>query len=317
MGRALTTDRNGLKTCLRSLDLGRDVPQPDDLGSDCMRQYLFILTGSGHADINGWQTALGPGEILFIPCGAQVQFDFPHPCKAFLFGVNEDFLISQVIPALGVSLASHWDDFYNPKKLSQWTSDCDAPERERIWMELQFASRRIGSSTDAVAAGYVMLILFERNNRAAREKSAAGSPAEFAADQIPQAAHTLLARFRGLIEKQMECTWSVAEYCHVLNVRPTELAAACRDLTGHTPGSLIQQHKLQRAMRELRTTDASAAEVGYRLGFDDPAYFSRFFRKHTGRSPLAFRREGGPVKNEETGHLAEVNARSGSAHPIS
>ncbi len=43
------------------------------------------------------------------------------------------------------------------------------------------------------------------------------------------------------------------------------------------------------AKRALLYSNMTIAEVAYHLGFEDPAYFSRFFAKVVGRSPRAFR----------------------------
>ena len=44
------------------------------------------------------------------------------------------------------------------------------------------------------------------------------------------------------------------------------------------------------ASRLLRFSDLTAGEIAYRAGFSDPLYFSRAFKRHTGRSPTAFRK---------------------------
>jgi AraC family transcriptional activator of pobA len=47
------------------------------------------------------------------------------------------------------------------------------------------------------------------------------------------------------------------------------------------------------AERQLRYTGMSITQIAYYLGFEDPAYFSRFFAKGMGASPRSFRRETG------------------------
>ena len=46
---------------------------------------------------------------------------------------------------------------------------------------------------------------------------------------------------------------------------------------------------IDEAKRELVFTDLAAQEIGLRLGFADPAYFSRYFLRETGETPRAFR----------------------------
>src|SRR3546814_84238 len=50
------------------------------------------------------------------------------------------------------------------------------------------------------------------------------------------------------------------------------------------------EQKLMHAKRKLTYSRISAAEIAYQLGFKDPAYFSRSFRRYTGKSPVEFRR---------------------------
>jgi AraC-like DNA-binding protein len=54
-------------------------------------------------------------------------------------------------------------------------------------------------------------------------------------------------------------------------------------------GAIVRQRRLLDAKRLLSHSDLSVSEIGYRLGFQDPSYFSRFFRKSTGSAPAEFR----------------------------
>jgi len=67
------------------------------------------------------------------------------------------------------------------------------------------------------------------------------------------------------------------------------LRAACVELTDRSPLQLVQDRLLLEAKRLLLYSNVSIAEVGYYLGFDDPAYFTRFFTKAAGTSPRGFR----------------------------
>ena len=53
---------------------------------------------------------------------------------------------------------------------------------------------------------------------------------------------------------------------------------------------MIQQRLMLEACRQLTYVPSSVATIAYELGFQDPAYFSRLFRRHTGMTPTQFRR---------------------------
>jgi AraC family transcriptional activator of pobA len=53
---------------------------------------------------------------------------------------------------------------------------------------------------------------------------------------------------------------------------------------------MLDQRAILEAKRSLLYGNLSVADVGYALGFADPAYFNRFFTRHAGLSPGAFRK---------------------------
>jgi len=114
-------------------------------------------------------------------------------------------------------------------------------------------------------------------------------------EAVPPGRHDLdrLWRFRQLVEQRHSQHWSVERYARQLAVSATSLNRLCRSLTGVTAFELIQQRLALEARRRLVYVPMSVAAIAAELGFKDPAYFSRFFRKHSGMSPGMFRRRQG------------------------
>ena len=105
----------------------------------------------------------------------------------------------------------------------------------------------------------------------------------------------LVARFRALVERHFRDGRCLGDYAADLGVGERSLRRAVRSATGLTPLHLIHKRVLVEAQRDLAYTARSVAEIGYDLGFDDPAYFSRFFRRGTGVTPAGFRARRGIV----------------------
>jgi AraC family transcriptional activator of pobA len=99
----------------------------------------------------------------------------------------------------------------------------------------------------------------------------------------------LVMQFRELIESAFRKGWSLAEYASALGVSQSRLRNACLSVTEQSPMQIVHARILLEAKRQLRYTSASVSEVAYALGFEDPAYFTRFFSQRTGLSPRAFR----------------------------
>jgi AraC family transcriptional activator of pobA len=99
----------------------------------------------------------------------------------------------------------------------------------------------------------------------------------------------LVARFRELIESDFRKNKSLGDYATALNVSESRLRNACLNVTGQSPMQMVNARILLEAKRELFYTSVSVSEIAYALGFDDPAYFTRFFSQRAGMSPSAFR----------------------------
>ncbi|MEU6625292.1 helix-turn-helix domain-containing protein [Streptomyces litmocidini] len=83
---------------------------------------------------------------------------------------------------------------------------------------------------------------------------------------------------------------SVRECAERLGISPGHLAEAVRAATGRTPAALLREARTREAQRLLVSTGLSIRQVASRVGFADPAYFCRFFRRETGRTPGDFRK---------------------------
>ena len=96
-------------------------------------------------------------------------------------------------------------------------------------------------------------------------------------------------RFRHLVEEHYQEHWDIAEYAQALTMTLPTLNRLCRQFSGKGALDLIQDRLLLAARRHLIYTDASVEAIAYGLGFQDPAYFSRFFKRRAGVAPGQFR----------------------------
>jgi AraC family transcriptional activator of pobA len=99
----------------------------------------------------------------------------------------------------------------------------------------------------------------------------------------------LVARFRRLVELRHREHMGLGVYADRLGVSQARLRRACLSVAGQAPAQLVHLRLLVEAERQLRYTSMSIAQIAYHLGFQDPAYFSRFFTTRMRQSPRAFR----------------------------
>jgi AraC family transcriptional regulator, transcriptional activator of pobA len=106
-----------------------------------------------------------------------------------------------------------------------------------------------------------------------------------------ESADSTVEALRVLVEKHFRCQRQVAFYAQQLAMTPDRLNDHVKRAIGVTAGHLIRQRVVTQAKRQLVFTDQPIHEIAYDLAFADPSHFTRFFRKHTGTSPQAFRDE--------------------------
>jgi signal transduction histidine kinase/DNA-binding response OmpR family regulator/ligand-binding sensor domain-containing protein len=92
--------------------------------------------------------------------------------------------------------------------------------------------------------------------------------------------------------KLAEEAFSVEELAKALHLSRTQLFRKLKTLTGQSPSLFIRRIRLAKAREEVLTTQLTIAEVAYRYGFKEPAYFSRVYREEFGESPSESRGNG-------------------------
>ncbi|MBN8819944.1 MAG: helix-turn-helix domain-containing protein [Sphingomonas sp.] len=103
----------------------------------------------------------------------------------------------------------------------------------------------------------------------------------------PDRLDTLAQRFQSLVERRYREHRPLSFYAEHLNCTVRTLTRQTEDAFGMTPLQIVNRRLLFEARRLLRFTNANCSEVAAELGFEDPSYFSRFYRRMTGHSPSA------------------------------
>lgn len=108
--------------------------------------------------------------------------------------------------------------------------------------------------------------------------------------QHSQGADGLLKKFKNLVDKEFKDEHSVTFYATELHITTGHLNKTIKTLTGTSAKGFIQKRITTEAKRLALYSDLSSKEIGFELGFEDPAHFSTFFKKCTGQSFSAYRK---------------------------
>jgi len=240
-----------------------------------LHQVLLTQKGSVRVRLDDCNQALAAPALVVVPPGCVHGFNFEPGTRG---------LVVSFAPGLLADLAAHGAPLVRA---------LECPQARTL-------ARRALRETDLEALGWMMLREFTRAapGRMASLRGLLGallanalrlSTPDVHPDDAQGAARELVARYRRLIERDFRTHASVREYTTELGVSESRLRRACLETTGQSPVAVVHLRLLVEAERLLRYTTLTVAQIAYHLGFEDPAYFSRFFTRWRKSPPRAFR----------------------------
>ena len=269
--------------------------------------YQIIWVGSGDAQVtlDELQEALaGPGAVI-IPPGVVHGFRFAPDTRGMVLTLNARFLAEGELRTLGEPLQAL---FATPRLItltppahtgSHPAGTAATPQRsreddthiQRLEGLLTQLGREFEHGSDAHDAPVTRWLAQATVWRLAQACARSASAASGKRARHHQA---MYARFLALVEDHYHEHWPLARYADQLGLSTPSLNRLARAASGRPALELIHERLTREACRRLVFLVAPVATIAHDLGFEDPAYFSRFFKRRTGLSPGAFReRHGG------------------------
>lgn len=102
-------------------------------------------------------------------------------------------------------------------------------------------------------------------------------------------AQMITEKFEILVDKMYVDTKNVSDYAEKLNITPNYLTTTIKKLTGKSAKDIIQERLLVESKSLLKFSGLDIGEIAYRLNFQEPTHFTRFFKKWSGTTPNKFR----------------------------
>jgi AraC family transcriptional regulator, transcriptional activator of pobA len=239
---------------------------------------VWVETGSGRHIIDSVEYKVQPNTLFFMSPGQVHDFAPSWDTTGFTINFSPEFFALQLegknlldeIPFFGLDNKNH----------ALCLDDNQAAAIRPLLQEIGEEYSQEQDRNNAVIRSYLYILLVK----------ASRLTQPIAAADASRNAVQLARRFTKLLDTRFTSTQDVAEYSRMLWVTERALNEATRSALGSTAGQLIRARLILEAKRALAHSSANIASVADSLSFEDPAYFSRWFKKHTGSSPVEFRR---------------------------
>ncbi|WP_299290610.1 AraC family transcriptional regulator [uncultured Mucilaginibacter sp.] len=102
---------------------------------------------------------------------------------------------------------------------------------------------------------------------------------------------SLFIKFKQYIEESFQQQPTIEKIAQALSINANTLYQLVKNRTGNSPKEFLTNRLILEAKRKLYFTDLSTKELAWSLGYTDPGYFSKLFKKSTGKSVLEYRSE--------------------------
>jgi AraC family transcriptional activator of pobA len=244
-----------------------------------LTQLFMVLDGSGRARLDSHWVDLESPCLLVIPERVVHEFEWESTSSGYVLSIRSDLVsdLTERIRPLGKAFQSahvvstaESQDFISAL-FAEILSECNEQRPLR----------------DASLESLVRVLAIWLTQKC---DSQSQTPS------VPDRSQRHFSRFAKLIDTHHKKQWSVADYASALGMTPSHLNSICRKLTGKSALDVIHARLLLAARRQLVYTERNIAGVAHHLGFADPSYFTRFFKRQTGITPGAYRRRSGTIE---------------------
>lgn len=232
-------------------------------------QHILIacLAGAGTCFLNGQEWRLEPGDALFLPPREPHVYHADERSPWTIFWVHFRGLRAvDYLTSLGVSASSPVLTVADPAVL------LEAFEDTFRHVTHGFGEAALTGLTTAFAR---LLGLAKVHQRAAGSRS--------------RRAESRLLKVLALMRDDLARSWTLPELAREAHLSVPHFTELCRRQCGMPAIGLLTRLRLQRAMDLLQHGHHNVAEAANAVGYDDPFYFSRLFKKHMGMPPSACR----------------------------
>ena len=237
-----------------------------------LNHIILIADGGGAMQVEGSHVAFEAPCLLLIPAGIVHGFLWHRESSGHVATLSDSYLRHLV--TRDADLASL---FARPHAVAL-ADDSDAAQSAiaRVTQELGWAGPGQRAAIESALLQLMVLAL----RRASLEREASpGTPRQSA----------IVARLRERIEQRFRLREPVSVHARALGVSLTALRQACVHVADSAPAQMLDDRALLEARRLLLYSQMTVADIAYAVGFEDPAYFSRFFTRHVGQAPRAYR----------------------------
>lgn len=234
-------------------------------------QLLYVQSGEAELEVEGRVTPVRETSLQVIPALAVHGFRFAEDVQGWVL-------------SMGLPLAEQLGGLLESSVLERPACYVVGEGKRHLDALFESIDREYAEHApgrDLMLQSLLNMLLVWLSRRALEQSRAEASQQDRGVEHV----HA----FSRLLEQDFREHHPIEHYAAALGISAAHLNALCRRLAGQSALQMIHQRLLLEAKRNLVYTAMTIQQVSDSLGFSEPAYFSRFFKRYAGVSPRAFR----------------------------
>lgn len=240
---------------------------------------LIIENAQGQHKIDFNTYELGSQQVFFVSPGHVHQVMEDKASKGFVMTFSTEFLIENEINLSFIESLNLFQEYGQNPPLTP--NESQFKKIEVFANEVYQLYNSTNKMKDLSIGAYLKLLLIECNNVCSIV------PVDMNADVSE---NRILRAFKNHVNTDYKTEHSTSYYADKLNITPDHLNRTIKSTIGKTAKEYIQSRIITEAKRLLYFSELSTKEIGFELGFNEPANFSAFFKKATSFSPSTFQK---------------------------
>lgn len=233
-------------------------------------QLIYLQSGSAAINLDGTVRTVGAATLVVIPPLSVHSFAFSPEAEGHVLT-----LASPLISALTTSLGSDQVLLHGGRIIADSHNELP-PLLSALAKEYRGQAPYRDWALETLVSQIVLWLARHPAESAEAVKGRDKSRQHF-------------TRFQELIETRYCEHLPMTAYAEELGISLAHLNSICRRLADRSALQLLHERLLLEAKRDLVYTAMSVSDIADKLGFSEPAYFTRFFKRLTGSSPQQFR----------------------------
>ncbi|MBD1362879.1 helix-turn-helix transcriptional regulator [Mucilaginibacter sp. ZT4R22] len=248
--------------------------------------FVFVKNGSGKYTTDDLVFDTVPGTIYFTNPGHYKSYHWKQMEEVYLVTLSESFLKENVHPDVFEEFPFLLAETVQPRVLAE----AEFAEFEQLYLQINKEYLAASPYRNRIIGNLFVVLLLKIKEYFWKDYNPI-----YEGNRSSQIVKTfklsLEKHYRDLISHKVEHVFRVQDYADEQFLHPNYLSNVIKIKTGKPIGTWIAEKTIAEAKSLLQNSATSIKELAWMLGFTEATHFSNYFKKHTGTSPVLYRKQ--------------------------